>query len=230
MDNKPQLQRTPAIDAAMENMRTAQTRFEIERAAAVAARERANRIRSEAQGYAAAEVSARNDWREAFRSSDGVLSEQLKSKRKEMLDVAELADDYRRLLEDAEHDMQALELPALESARKVDECRSLVAKAMGNAELENAVKQCAPLLARAILLLKAARPQDGAVLNHTNDIDPGDTAMVAIKNAINAVDVDALDMPQAIMLRPDIAPLDWAQAASAIHIIQRKQAAARAAA
>lgn len=222
-DHTPE-QLKAAIDDAMTAMRTEQTAFDAARADVIAARERINRIRSEAEKAAADEIAARQDWNVVFRGSDGQLSEDLLQQRRKMMAVSELADDYRRLLNEADSDLQALEVPALECAHRVEGCRSLAASLIAEDEMRKVIAKCAPILARAIAAKKAALPYDTVTANRTTYIEPHDGAFAELKRAVKMLETQEFDLPADIAKRYDIAPLSWADASSPLRIMRRKAA------
>jgi hypothetical protein len=210
--------------ATIDAMRVAQTAFELRRGEVVTAKERVNRLRLAATDAESSAIEAKERWLEVFLESDGVLNHESKQLRSALRDANDLAEDYRKLLEEAETHVSHAELPALEAARDVDTHRRRALSLSAEIELRRLVEICAPAMARVLYLIEASNtPDNPKELQGTFQVEPSSTLISALNHALLAIKPGSIELPED--LRPtNIMPLRWADAYSAIGIQRRKAA------
>lgn len=209
-------------ETAVEAMRAAQTEFDLRRGEVVAVRERVNRLRMAASDAEAAATEAKEQWEEAFRGTDGVLTPELKQLRSVRRDAHDLLEDYRNLLADAEANARHTDLPALEVARAMEMQRLTALELLAQSEIEKAFAEIAPRLRLAVHMIDMAHAPGGiAAREHTPYIDPQHILDGVLRIALKSVPIESIQLPEDLGNRANIAPLRWADASSMIEIKKR---------
>ncbi len=220
----PELQRKH--EAALDKFRSAQNAFELCRANLSGARTRVNRLRKLAADNDAAAEAAREACRLALQASDGELTDAIKTKRRELRDAKDMAEDYAELAISAEAKLSELEVPALSAAKAMNDARISALDTLAELELWRAVNGSLPQFARAFHLYNAlALPEVGTNRHTRGLIDSIDIIMPELRRALLRVEYEDVALPEDLTHPGDIAPLRWAEAISPIHISKRMREA-----
>lgn len=221
-----------AYDAAIIELRNQQATLAATMENITAARERLNRLQLLANAADADVIAVKAEWDAAFSATDGVMSPELKKLRSTLRDARDLAEDYARILGESGSSAEFAELPAMEAARDMDNARTTALRLLAEIELQTAIDDAAPQLARAFKLFALSQLSDDPLeRNVTLQLDPLEVAMQRLKHAALAVDPQTCGIPQDIATPANIAPLQWRDVRSVVGMTKRrKEAQQRAAA
>lgn len=218
------------FEESMSAYRAAQGAFELARGELRMTRENASRVQGLADDAAKAAEHARESGAAALHAENGEMTPAVAEKRRAMRDAQDLAQDYKQLSESTAAAVSSKELPALQLAMDMENCRIKAVQDMAKMELREALDKAIPIFARAMRLHDIANAPDASGRHSRGIVDGIDSVIGAIRSSLVSAAVEDCGIPDDLARRCNIAPLQWSEAASPIRIAERKRAAQMASA